>query len=100
MFNNNFPLDLTTLPKWVNYRLEPDKKTNRTMKVPYNPHTGYKASASNPSTWGTLESAQEAQKKYLFTGIGFVCTAESGIIGIDIDCQRQSKNVDLRQLKM
>ena len=50
----SFPQALAALSQWVCWRMEPDKKTGRTAKVPYNPHTGYKASASNPATWGTL----------------------------------------------
>jgi len=55
------------------------------MKVPYNPKTSYKASASDKRTWRTLEVALEAKEKYLFSGLGFVFTEESDIIGIDID---------------
>jgi len=85
MSSYNFPPGPATLPNWVCWRLEPDKKSGRDAKVPYNPATGYKASASNPATWGTLEQAQLAKEKYTFSGIGFVFTAECGIIGIDID---------------
>jgi len=80
-----FPQELMVLPNWLNWRLEPDKKSGRDMKVPYNPTTGYKASTSNSSTWGTLDAAVDAQQKYLFSGLGFVFTTECGIIGIDID---------------
>jgi primase-polymerase (primpol)-like protein len=83
--NRTFPESLATLLNWVNWRLEPDKNSDRTIKVPYNPHTGYKASSTNPKSWGTLEQALLAQEKYLFSGIGFVFTEKCGIIGIDID---------------
>ena len=83
--NTNFPNKLTALPNWVCWRSERDDKAHRNTKVPYNPATGYKASPTDPATWGTLEQALLAQEKYLFTGIGFVFTEESCIIGIDID---------------
>ncbi len=82
---NTFPKELTALKQWVCWRLEPDKKSGRDTKVPYSPSSRYRASASNPSTWGTLDESVDAKDKYLFNGIGFVFTEECGIIGIDID---------------
>jgi primase-polymerase (primpol)-like protein len=46
----NFPQELQTQSNWICWRLEPDKKSGRDMKVPYNPNSGYKASPSNPAT--------------------------------------------------
>ncbi len=57
-----FPQIITAQPNWVCWRLEPDKKSSRAVKVPYNPNTGYKASISDKVTWGTLESALEAKE--------------------------------------
>jgi len=79
------PQELQNLRQWVCWRTEPDKKASRDTKVPYNPITGKRASPSNPATWGTLENALSCKEKYFFSGIGFVFTAECGIIGIDID---------------
>ena len=81
----NLPKELTALPQWVCWRLEKDTKHKRDAKVPYSPTTGKRASTSNPSTWSTFDQAVSAKEKYLFPGIGFVFTAECGIIGIDID---------------
>ena len=82
---NTFPKELTVLKQWVCWRREPDKKSGRDTKVPYSPGSGYRASASNSETWGTIDEAIYSQDKYLFNGIGFVFTNECGIIGIDID---------------
>lgn len=82
---NIFPKELQDLRQWVCWRMEPDKKSGRDTKVPYSPGSGYRASASNPDTWGTLDEAIYSQDKYLFNGIGFVFTQDCGIIGIDID---------------
>ena len=81
----SFPQALTALPQWVCWRMEPDARSARDAKVPYNPHTGRRASASNLATWGTLAQAQACAEKYHFTGLGFVFTQECGIIGLDID---------------
>ncbi|MCL2071168.1 MAG: DNA primase [Oscillospiraceae bacterium] len=84
MQKNTFPTDLTALPQWVGYKLEPDK-TGRVCKIPYNPHNGKKASSTDSQTWGTFEQAVHARELYNFSGIGFVFTEDCGIVGIDID---------------
>jgi hypothetical protein len=38
-----------------------------------------------PATWTTLADALICAEKYHYSGIGFMFTAESGIVGIDID---------------
>jgi len=87
-----FPHSLAALPQWVCWRLEPDKRSGRDAKVPYNPHTGNRASASNPSTWGTLTQALTCAEKYHFSGVGFMFTEASTIVGIDIDnCLDENK---------
>jgi primase-polymerase (primpol)-like protein len=79
------PQELAVLPNWVCYRIEPDKRTGKAAKVPYNPKTGYKASSNNPQTWATLDEALFSQDRFLFAGVGFVFTEECGIVGIDLD---------------
>lgn len=81
----NFPKELAALPQWICWRLEPDPKSERPRKVPYDPKTGRKASSTNPQTWATLAEAEAARQKYLFTGVGFVFTEAGGIVGVDID---------------
>lgn len=81
----DFPSELAALRQWVCWRLEPDKRSGKDAKIPYNPASGRRASSSNPESWGTLEEALLSKEKYLFSGIGFVFTVECGIIGIDID---------------
>ena len=79
------PQELQSLPQWVCWRLEQDKRSGRDAKVPYNPSNGRRASPSDSSTWGTLDDALNCAEKYLFSGIGFMFTTECGIIGVDID---------------
>ena len=81
----NFPKELAALPQWICWRLEPDPKSEKPRKVPYDPKTGRKASSTNPQTWATLAEAEAARAKYLFTGVGFVFTEAGGIVGVDID---------------
>ena len=81
----NFPKELAALPQWICWRLEPDPKSEKPRKVPYDPKTGRKASSTNPQTWATLAEAEAARAKYLFTSVGFVFTEAGGIVGVDID---------------
>lgn len=86
----NFPKELAALPQWICWRLEPDPKSEKPRKVPYDPKTGHKASSTNPQTWATLAEAEAARQKYLFTGVGFVFTEAGGIVGVDIDhCKKE-----------
>lgn len=85
MEQSTFPKELVALPNWVCWRPEQDHKNNRVTKVPYTPSTGRRASSSNPETWETLEQALYGKEKYMFPGVGFMFTAESGIVGVDID---------------
>lgn len=81
----NYPTELAALPQWVCWHLEPDPKGGKARKVPYNPTTGRRASSTDPSSWVSLDQAMAAQQQYHYKGLGFVFTAESGIIGVDID---------------
>jgi hypothetical protein len=82
--SHNFPAELANLPNWVCWRLEPDKN-NRPAKVPYCPATGRKANSGNPATWSSLELALRARAQYDYSGVGFVFTEQSGVVGVDVD---------------
>ena len=81
----NYPRELAALPQWVCWHLEPDPKGGKARKVPYNPTTGRKASSTDPKSWVPLEQAVVAQQQYHYKGLGFVFTAEGGVVGVDID---------------
>ena len=81
----NYPKEIAGLRQWICWRLEPDPKSEKPRKIPYDPKTGRKASSTNPDTWASLAEAQAARDKYMFTGIGFVFTEDCGLVGVDID---------------
>ena len=58
----SFPKELTALRQWICWRLEPDPKSDKPRKVPYDPKTGRKASSTNPESWATLAEAQAARE--------------------------------------
>ena len=98
MPENRIPLGLATLPQWVCWRLEPDPKGGKDRKVPYDPKTSLRASSTNPATWATLEAALAAKEQYTYSGLGYVFTKESGIVGIDIDHCRDSQTGALNEI--
>jgi len=57
----SFPKELTALPQWICWRLEPDPKGGKPRKVPYDPKTGRKGSSTNPQAWGTIAQAEAAR---------------------------------------
>jgi putative DNA primase/helicase len=77
------PEELRGRRQWVAYRLESSE--SKPGKIPVNPTTGRNASATNPDDWTDFDTAIEAVALYDLEGVGFVFTAEAGIVGIDLD---------------
>lgn len=73
------------LPQWVCWNAEPAKNGGKPRKVPKNPSTGLNAKFNDHSTWATACEAWAAKNKYRFNGITFVMSAESGVVGVDLD---------------
>ncbi len=79
------PVELRELPNWVSWRLDPpDEPDGKPKKVPINPHTGGKASPTNPATWGSFEQAKARAEGNKLAGVGF-CFEGSGYTGVDLD---------------
>lgn len=72
---DNVPRELRDLKQWV----------ARRGKLPVNPMNGKLASATDPATWGDFEMTLATENS---DGVGFVFTAENGLIGIDLDTVR------------
>lgn len=80
-----FPAELCELAQMVGYRLIQRKGDKKPTKVPHSPHGDYKASSTNPKTWGTLEQALDAVARFGYDGYGFVFTEHDPYAGIDFD---------------
>lgn len=63
-------------PQWVNWDRDPERGSKR----PINPHTGYRASTNDPSTWGTLAVALRRSPQ-----VGFMLTGNDPFAVIDYD---------------
>ena len=70
------PDELKAMPNWV--------CANRDSKVPMRAYELKAASASNPNTWDSFDSAVEAVNEGVYDYAGYVFS-DAGIVGIDID---------------
>lgn len=75
------PVELKTLPRWVNWRTE--VRGDRPTKVPVDPKTGHNASCNDPGTWGTFRDALARLNDDTVDGIGLQLRAP--YVGIDLD---------------
>lgn len=79
----NIPVSLRRMNQWVCFRLEPNEQKGKPDKIPYNPATGYRAKANDPTTWTNYETAAAAAQGGKYDGIGF--ELDNGIFGVDLD---------------
>ena len=78
------PETLRSLDNWVVWRLE-DNNKGKPLKVPYSPATGLRASTTDRSTWGSYAEAVLRLDYDAYNGLGFVFSADSGLVFIDLD---------------
>ena len=80
----NFPPELLARDQWVCWRLEP--RNNRPTKVPYSPRTGYRASSTAASSWGSFgQAAALLEVCAELHGLGYVFSKDDPYCGIDFD---------------
>ena len=91
---DNIPEEMRRLPHWICWQLrdvDDGKGGTKQTKVPF--RTDSKpASTTNPKDWVTFDAAVSARRMSdKFSGIGFVFTRDSGLVGIDLDKCRDSE---------
>ena len=91
-----FPEALTKHRNWVCWKAVPDQRKGRIRKVPMNARTGQAASSTDSATWCSVEEALEGCKRFLYPGVGFVFTPETGLVGVGIDPQTHEWNETAR----
>jgi putative DNA primase/helicase len=79
----SIPDELKTQATWVCYRMEPRFGQPKPTKIPYNPVTGEKAKANEPTTWTAYESCVAAAERGEYAGIGFEFAPP--YVGVDLD---------------
>jgi hypothetical protein len=80
--------------QWVCWRYE-DRGGPKPTKVPYQPLTGFKASASKPAQWGTYDQAVARAERGRFDGVGFCLSEDDDLTGIDLDHCRDPNTGEL-----
>jgi|GEM_PF-3329820 hypothetical protein len=81
----NIPQTLQDRQQWVLWRLV--ERDGKPTKMPFSPE-GKPASVADPNTWTDFQTALEAYHRGGFDGIGFVLTADAGIVCVDLDHAR------------
>jgi putative DNA primase/helicase len=81
------PAELRELPRWGNWRWEPDPdKPGKLRKPPYCPSNPDRhASSTDSTTWGTFEQAVAVVEAGRADGIGFAL--EPPYVGVDLDAE-------------
>lgn len=87
------PQEMKKIDSWVCWKTE--NRNNKPTKIPINPQTGANAASNDPKTWACYEDALKSYKENKYSGIGFMFTKESGIVGIDLDKYRDSSSGEL-----
>ncbi len=82
----SIPAELATRRQWVAWGWEwTGREEKPWTKVPINPHTGKKASSTNPKTWGTVADAIARAETDDLAGIGYVFAGDDPYSGVDLD---------------
>src|SRR5579872_5353237 len=90
---DGIPQELKLLPQWVLWRIE--SRDGKETKVPYAADGKRLAKTNDAATWGPFEQVLDRYLSGGFSGIGFVFTAEAGIVGIDLDGCRNPETGDI-----
>src|SRR5215212_1114417 len=77
------PPELKAREQWVCWRYE--QRGGKKTKVPYYPHTGRLASATDTSTWCLYIEAADAVAAGRYDGLGFVFGEDDPYAGVDFD---------------
>lgn len=80
----NVPAELKEVKQWILWKYEYKIKTRTWAKIPYTTK-GYKASSTDPTTWDMYEACEDVFKRGKYDGLGFVFSASTPYVGVDLD---------------
>lgn len=87
--------ELRARDQWVGWKLVMRAGARKPTKPPVNPHNGFAASHSKPSTWGSYKQAQSAVKRYGLAGVGYVLSDDDDYTGVDLDKCRNAETGEI-----
>ena len=72
--------------QWLYWKQEPPRAPGvKPVKMPYDPHTGKRASTTDSATWADFDTALSACQTFGGTGLGFVFAVDDPYCGVDLD---------------
>jgi len=89
----HIPETLREREQWVCWREE--ERDGKPTKIPVTPAAGGFASATDPETWASFETALDYTGTEHADGIGFVFTDDDPIVGVDLDDCRDPETDDI-----
>jgi|GEM_PF-6286555 len=82
----SIPQELKEIEQWVCWKAEWNARRGKWDKYPYeSKDPNKKAKANDPGTWSSYEDTLKTYKQGVVDGIGFVFTADDGLVFIDLD---------------
>ena len=82
---DQIPAELKALPCWCLWKLVPDKRTGKPLKIPFRSADGHTASSTKRDDFGTFDAAVGRYLAGGYTGLGFGFFPEYNVVGIDRD---------------
>lgn len=79
----DLPSPLVDCDQWVCWTAT--ERDGKQTKIPVDPNSGRYASATDPKTWGSFETAHEHAVTESHLGLGFVFTDDDPFVGVDLD---------------
>ena len=81
---DSIPDELKNVSNWVLWKLE--ERDGKNTKIPYQTN-GKRADSTNPDTWNKYDFTESffSRRGGKFSGMGFVFSEDTGIIGVDWD---------------
>ena len=86
----DIPAELRESQQWVCWR--PERRGDKSTKVPVNARTGEPASSTDPATWSSFDDAIVALGRYSCDGVGFVFSQTDPYAGVDLDACVDQEN--------
>nr|WP_227378490.1 hypothetical protein [Haladaptatus halobius] len=72
-----------------------EQRDGKQTKIPVTPGAGSFASATDPDTWATFETARDYVEAGKADGVGFVFTDDDPVVGVDLDDCRDPETGDV-----
>lgn len=94
-FQTEIPEEMAARPQWVGWRYGEERASGKPEKIPINPRTVWRAKPDDPTTWGTMEEAEQTAATRGLNGIGYSFNEEDPFTGVDLDNCRNPRTGEI-----